>query len=116
MAWTLCTSSAAVMKAGTHCNAISGSAIAMSKWSEEAEGRICAECHSDFVTNYSSYDTQIKNQLSDICSSMVGMCITAYDTTGYISREADMIMNMNDDRVVKGLINLKEKTKQRLSA
>ena len=113
MAWTLCTSGAAAYKAGINCNAISGSAVTMAEWSDEAEGSICTECHTDFINNYSTYSS-LSGSLADICSSKIAKKIIAYDTTGYLSREADMLMNLNDDIETKGLQILKDKTKQRL--
>lgn len=106
--WTLTTSGAAVAKAGIHCNAISGSSVTMAKWSDEAEGRIEAETRRSWVTNYSGLPTGIKGILSDVTSSLIAMDIIAYDPTGYLYREADMLMNMNDDKATRGLAILKD--------
>jgi len=108
MSWTLCTSASAVAKAGTHCSAISGSAVTMAKWSDEAEGRIEAETRRSWVTNYTGLPTGIKGILSDVCSSYIAMNIISNDPTGYITREADMLMNRNDDIIVRGLAILKD--------
>jgi len=116
MSWTLCTSGAAISKAGVNANStICTSGAALEKWSEEAEGRICAECHKDFITDISSLDTGIQYAISDICSSLIALNIIAFDTTGYLTREADILLNLNDDRVTKGLAKLKDKEFQRLS-
>ena len=117
MSWTLCTSGAAAFKAGKNANSdIILSGAAMEAWSDQAEGRICAECHTDFVTNFTTFDTQIQNALQDVCSSMIGMSIVSYDPNSYVtSREAETILDYNDDRVNKGLVLLKEKIKQKLS-
>jgi len=108
MTWTLCTSASAVAKAGTHCSAISGSAVTMAKWSDEAEGRIEAETRRSWVANYTGLPTGIKGILSDVCSSYVAMNIISNDPTGYITREADMLMNRNDDIINRGLAILKD--------
>lgn len=108
MSWTLCTSASAVAKAGTHCSAVSSSAVTMAKWSDEAEGRIEAETRRSWVANYTGLSTGIKGVLSDVCSSLVAMNIIAFDTTGYLSREADTLMNFNDDRITRGLAVLKD--------
>jgi hypothetical protein len=115
MSWTLCTSAAAVAKAGTHCNAVSGAATTMAKWSDEAEGKIEQETHTAWVDNYSSLSTGIKNQLSSVCSSIVAMDIISFDPTGYLSREADMLMNKNYDIIITGLKDLENKNKHTLS-
>jgi hypothetical protein len=36
------------------------------------------------------------------------MAIIAYDTNGYLTREADTLMNFNDDIITKGLGVLKD--------
>ena len=116
MSWTFCTSGSAIAKAGTHANStVTMSGSILDAWCDDAEGRVCAECHTDFVTASGSYTTQIKNAIGDICSSLIAMNIIAYDTTGYLSREADILLNVNDDKASKGLQILKNKEKQRLS-
>lgn len=117
MSWTFCTSGAAVAKAGTHANttATTSGAI-LSKWSDETEGRIEAECHSDFTTNYSTLSTGIKNALSDVASSLIANNIVMYDSTGYLAREADILLNVNDERASKGIATLKDKNKQKLGS
>lgn len=109
MSWTLTTSGAAVNKAGIHANSsitVSGSPLA--KWSDDAEGYIESQTHRTWVSNYSGLPTGIKGVLSDITSSKVAMAIIAYDTTGYLTREADTLMNYNDDIISKGLGVLKD--------
>lgn len=113
--WTLCTSGAAIYKAGLHANSTPLSGALLNGWSTETEGLICAECHTDFITNYSTYGASIQQALSEIASSMVAMKIIAWDPTGYLNREADMLMNLNDGLAEKGLRKLKEKLNQRLS-
>lgn len=110
MSWTFCTSGSAVSRAGVHCNAISGSAVVMTKWSDEAEGMIEQETHTDWTTTYSSLPTGIKNQLSNVCSSIIAMRLIAYDPPRYLAREADILLNVNDDIINKGLKALENKT------
>jgi hypothetical protein len=109
MSWTLTTSGACVLKAGTHANStIAASGAALLKWSDDAEGYIEATTRKKWVDGYSGLDTGIKGILSDIVSSKVAMAIIAYDTTGYLTREADTLMNFNDDIITKGLGVLKD--------
>ena len=111
MSWTLCTSGAAIYKAGEHVSGtVSGSGVILAKWSDEAEGRICFETNTDWITGYSSLSGEVKAILSDICSSMIAKRLISYDATGYLSREADMLMNVNDDIEVKGLNILEGKS------
>ena len=117
MAFTLCSSGAAIADAGTHASsyAINTTAV-LEGWSDQAEGKICAECHTDFVTNYARLPTQIQNAAGDICSALIAQRIITYDPTGYLRREADLLMNSLDDRVIKGLAVLKQKEFQRFSS
>ena len=116
MSWTLCTSGAAIAKAGAGANTtIIADGTTLAKWSTEAEGRICAETHTDFVTTASSL-TQIQNALSDVCSSLIANKIIAYDMSGYTSRqEAGTMLDFNDSTADDGLKILKDKKKQRFS-
>jgi hypothetical protein len=112
MAWTLCTSGAAIAKAGVNANStIIASGSTLANWSSEAEARISSLIH----TNATTLATPISTALGDICSSMIAMNIIAYDTRGYLSREADTLMNFNDDIITKGLANLSNKQNQRVS-
>jgi hypothetical protein len=109
MSWTLTLSGSAIAKAGTHASSVltlSGSLLA--GFSDMAEGRIITETRRDWVTSYATLPTGVKGLLSDVASSLVAMDIVAYNPTGYLTREADMIMNMNDDRINRGLAILKD--------
>ena len=114
MSWTLCTSGAAIDKAGANRPTVSGAMLAL--FSDQAEGKICAELHTDVVTNIASYGGQISGALSDICSSLIANKIINYDMSGYTSmREAETMLDVNDDIANKGLQVLKDKKFQRLS-
>ena len=117
MAWTLCVSGLAILRAGTHADTtgILSSPIDFDLMSDAVEGRICADGHSDFVTDYSTFTGKIQQALSDVCSSLIAMDIIAFNTTGYLRREADTLMNLNDDRATKGMAILTNKTGQKLT-
>lgn len=109
MTWTLCTSEAAVLKAGTHANSaiiVSGAPLAV--WSLEAEGRIELETRRTWVANHAGLAVGLSGALSDVCSSLIAMKIIGYDTTGYLTREADTLLNVNDDIASAGLKLLKD--------
>jgi hypothetical protein len=109
MSWTLTTSAAAVVKAGVHSNStIIASGAVLAKWSDEAEGYVESQTRRTWVDNYAGLPTGIKGVLSDVTSSKIGMNIIAYDSTGYYTREADTLMNYNDEIVTKGLGVLKD--------
>ena len=115
MSWTLTTSGAAIWKAGANVNYGECSG-AMSIWSEEAEGRIEAETRRTWVASYSGLSTPIKAILSDVASSLIAMKMIAYDTTGYLSREADTLLNVNEDTASSGLKILKDFKSNELKA
>ena len=115
MTWTLTASNAAINKAGTHANTtIIASGAALLQYCTDAEGFVCAQCHTDFVANYSGLNARIKGALSSAISSLVATDIVYYDNTGYLSREADMIINANDERYSQALKTLSIKGNQTL--
>ena len=116
MSFTLCSSGAAIANAGANASSVAiASSALLELWSNNAEGRITAECHTDFVTNTPS-ETLIQNALSDICSSLIAMDIVSYDLGSYPTmREAETILDKLDDRVNKGLFIIRKKEKQRFS-
>ena len=69
----------------------------------------------DFVTDLATFPSTIQTAIADVTSSMIAMDIIAFDPTGYLRREADTLMNVLDDRIIKGLAKLKEKEFQRFS-
>jgi len=116
MTWTLCSSNAAIHQAGAHANAVCiASASILSDYSDAAEGFVCMECHTDFVTNYSGLNTQIKNAITAAVSSIVAMDIVSYDPRGYLTREADMIMNKCYERYASAMKYLSIKQNQTLN-
>lgn len=103
----LCTSGAAKICAGVHAStAITNDPVQMTSIITNAEGIICVLTGMDWVTNYSGLGTEIKACLSATCAAFAGSQIVAYDNTGYLGREADMIMNFNDEIYNKGIIKL----------
>lgn len=115
MTWTLTTSGAAILKAGAHANStIIASGSALGDFCDEAEGKVQYQTGCDWVTNYSSLSTQVKGILNSVTASLIAMRIISYDNTGYLSREADMLMNMNDDAIKAGVAVLDKYQKSTL--
>ena len=110
MVWTLCTSGAALMKAGTNRSAaISSSGALMNELSTQAEGTISALTRKDWVTDYSSVGTTFKGILNDTCSSLIAMSIINYDMSNYTSRvEAQTMLDVLRDAVSRNVEILKE--------
>ena len=110
MSWTLCTSGAAIIKAGVHVNSdivnYATNKTAIDQFSTDAEGRIELYTGMSFVANIGSAPGALSGAISEICSSMIAQALISYDDTGYLAREADMLMNYNEDIIVKGLNKL----------
>lgn len=116
MAWTECTSGSAIAMAGLNANssltAYGGTyATILDRWSDDAEGEIDLFTGKSFLSNYSSLPTSIQQAVSSVAAAKIAMRIIAYDTTGYLSREADTLLNVNNDIIYRGQAQLKEFTK-----
>ena len=100
MAGTLSTASEAIVKAGENANAtIVADTTQITSWIEQAEGNVEHQTRRSWVANFATLGTPVKAMLDDVVSSMVALKIIAYNTTSYLSREADTLMNLNDDIV-----------------
>jgi len=118
MAWTLCTSGAAIFKAGKNVNATavdySNQQTEIDEWSEQAEGRIEAATGKSYVANVAGLNGLVSGAVANVCSSMIAMKMIAYTTTGYITREADTLLNVHDNIITKGLNDLERFEKIKL--
>jgi hypothetical protein len=114
MAWTLCTSGAAIARSGLHANpdliTYGGTySTILDSFSDEAEGLINAETGMDIINNINTYELSGAAKMA--AASRIAMNIIGYDTTGYISREADTLLNINDTDFKSAIKNLtKNKT------
>jgi len=111
MSWNLTTESCAISKAGVHANAtiVTPANIIIARWADDAEASVEQMTNTSWVANLATLSSPMLAALSDTVSSMVAMNMIAYDPTGYLTREADMLMNWNDDKVNKGIAALKGK-------
>lgn len=111
MAFTLCTSNAAAYKAGTNASTtVLSNADILDSFSNDAEGYIEQLTNADYTTNYSDLSQSIKNAVSDVVSSLIAKKIINYDLGNYNSqREAETLMDYNDDIVQRGVNVLKKK-------
>lgn len=112
MSWSLCTSGAAIYKAGANANSdirISGAILA--NWSDESEGQINTITRKDWITN--TPNVNFTGILSDLVSDMIATKIISYDMSGYTSRlEAQTmldVLNNNINRNLKALTDEKNK-------
>ena len=116
MSWTLCTSGAAIAKAGANANSDiivydGTNKNIMDEWSNQAEGFLNAETRYDWIA--SSGTANFTAALSDVVSSKVANNIIAYDMSGYTSRaEAQTMLDVNENIIRKGIATLNKKENQ----
>jgi Holliday junction resolvasome RuvABC endonuclease subunit len=112
--WTLSTSGACIAKAGLYANTtIVASGACLQKWSDEAEGYLCALTKKNWVTQYSTINSSFKPILDEYVSDRVAMKIIMYDMSSYIKiAEAQTILSVLNDNANKALAELKLKEVQ----
>jgi hypothetical protein len=110
MAWTFCTSGAAIWKAGEKADATATASGAwLAKLSDEAENYLCALTRNDLITNWSSLTAKGKEILQKYCSAYVAQNIINYNMSGYTSRnEAIMMLNVLENQQSECKKELKE--------
>ena len=110
MAWTLCTSGAAITKAGSLANStITASGAALANWSNECEATLSSITEEDWVTGYSGRGANFKEILGDTVSDMIAIKIISYDMSGYSSlSESRTLINVIHDNLVRNLAALKD--------
>ena len=102
MSFTLCTSGAIVVKAGANVSTTaSTSGAILEQYSNEAEGRLCAETRYDWIANYSRIKANFKPILDDATSAYAAALLIAYDQDGYIGTSGTDLINVNMDRFQK---------------
>lgn len=111
MAWTLCTSGAAIARAGANVNSnivsYTGTYLTiLDEWSNEAEGQVQAETGMNFTSNINSF--ALSGAVKTACAACIAQKIIGYDVTGYLSREADTLLNVNDYDYKTAIRNLKD--------
>ena len=109
MSWTLCTSEAAIANAGANMkDDLRTSGAIMATWSNEAEGELCTETGRDWITHVSTLQPGTSGAVFSNVAARIAQKIIKYDITGYLTREADTLLNVNDDIIVKTTNDLKK--------
>jgi hypothetical protein len=108
MSYTLATSGQSIRKAGVNANStIILNNTAISDWTDQAEALLYVATGKDWVTDYSTVNTNAKPVLADAVSSLVAAQIIAYDISSYIKQiDAQTMLDYhrdNFDRIVKEL-------------
>lgn len=110
VSWKLCTSQAAIYKAGLNANsAVKASGSILSEWSNEAEGQIVERTRRNWVSGYADVASGAKTALADACSDLIGMKIINYDLDAYPSKSTPQTMlNVLADNSSKIISDLKD--------
>jgi len=105
MAWTFCTSGAAIAKAGANANStIIANGDTLADWSNEAENIICDIARVDLVDKYDSLTANGKNILSMLASNMIAQFIIHYDMSGYTTkREAETMLDILENQIRRNI-------------
>tara|TARA_Y100000310_G_C20587970_1_gene766448 strand:+ start:314 stop:664 length:351 start_codon:yes stop_codon:yes gene_type:complete len=112
MSWTLCSSGAAIAKAGIGANA----AIVMSghgliRYSDEAESEFCIRTRKDWLANPPL--AHVSGAITKAVAAMIATDIISYDMGGYTSRlEAQTMLDKLDDEKETIIRQLAEKENQ----
>lgn len=116
MAWTFCTSGAAIAKAGNSVSStIKASGATLAAWSDEVEATINQDTQYDWIANYATVGANFVNGLAEVASSLIAIKMIQWDMSGYTSRfEAITMINVNHDIAQTGTKVLKDKDVQEL--
>ena len=113
MSWKLCTSGAAIAKAGANVNPdIITSGVAMAQYSDEVEGTINMKTRKDWIAGIGSVSANTSGALSDLASTGIAMKIVNYDHSGYVKGESSIILNVLKDEYDNIIKDLREKNYQ----
>jgi len=108
MAWTFCTSGAAVVKAGLNVNStIVASGATLANWSNEAESVICDIARVDLITAFSSLTANGKEILQQLSSDMIAQKIIGYEPEAIGTTGATLRLNILENNIRRN-INLIE--------
>jgi len=117
MSWTLSTSGAAIYKAGLNANSTATASGAMlAKFSDQAEGVLCAATRKDWVADYATVTANFKPILDDTVSNLIATEIINYDLSGFTSRaEAQTMLDVLRDNTNRNIDILKDdKNKEKM--
>lgn len=109
MTWTLCTSGAAIDKAGANTNStIIASGAALANWSDEAESLASAIARFDVVTNFASLEAEGKQILQEFCASHIAQKIVGYEPEAVGLASATLRINILENNINTAKTLIKE--------
>lgn len=114
MSWTLCTSGAAIRKAGSNANStIIASGAALADWSDEAENLACDFARYDVISNFGSLTTNGKQILQNFATAHIAQKIITYSLSSYDSTsEYTMLLNIQENDIRRAQKILEDEKKR----
>ena len=119
MAGTMTVSGAVLIKAGSGVSTdltgsgaqgLTADAIIV-QFINEAESEINVKTRINYTDTYAALNADVKQLLGGIASDLAGIKCVNYNRDGYISGEANSIINTLRDSALRGLALIKEKPK-----
>ena len=105
-----CTTAEVQRKAGANASTTSNVEAYINDFVTQAESFINVTCLYNFSDAYSSLNADVKGLLKEVASNLAAIYVINYDMSGFSSRvEAETMLDVLRDRVVKGLELLKSK-------
>ena len=109
MAWTLCTSGAAISKAGANVNStIIASGATLANWSDEAESLASSIARSDVVTNFASLTAHGKQIFQELTSSHIAQKIIGYEPEAIGTTASNVRLNLLENNIANAKKQMKE--------
>lgn len=113
MSFTLVTSYSIIREAGAN---VSATAIASGQLvqdiADKCESQFCEALDFDFITNYSSVATNLKPVIAKAVASIGAMELIAYDPTGYLNSENQLILDILNNQYEKIIGSMKNRQKK----
>lgn len=116
MSFTLCSSGAAIAKAGVNANTtFVASTATINEWSDQAEGTFSMKTRIDWVAAIASTGAMIKQSVADAVSADIGNKIINNDISGFLKGEAQTMLDVNKDTYDMIVADLREDQNQQLN-
>lgn len=113
MSFTLCTSQAIVRKAGANVNSTAAvSSALLAEICDQAESQVCEAVDYDLITNYASLAANLKPTIAKAVASIAAQDLIAYDPTGYLNSENQLILDVLNNDYEKIIGSLKNRQKK----
>ena len=113
MSWTMVSSFAIVRAAGKHVNQdIVHSAAFLEDVEDKAVGQLCEALDFDLSGQYATIPLRLRPAIAKAVASIAAMELIAYDPTGYLSSENQLILDVMNNNIEKLIGSMKNRGKK----